>query len=156
MFGQDMVVNSIYVHQQSKHYIEKFPTDDDRLKEAERLVRVYAEANFVVTSRILCALPCLGLGTPVVFINRVNTIEADSCRMNGLLNLFNVVTCNKGKLSAEFATELPITAADAPANKDTWIPLAKGLETTCKEFVLKQENTPPVSPEFVLLVSCAA
>ena len=41
-----------------------------RLAMAERLLELYARARLVVTSRLHCALPCLALGTPVLFMTR--------------------------------------------------------------------------------------
>ena len=39
-----------------------------RLARAEALLKIYAAAKAVVTTRLHCALPCLALGTPVLFI----------------------------------------------------------------------------------------
>ena len=40
-----------------------------RFTEAYRLVEMYASAKLVITQRIHCALPCVAMGTPVIFIN---------------------------------------------------------------------------------------
>lgn len=40
----------------------------EKLNEAEVLLKKYSEASLVVTSRLHCALPCVALGTPVIFI----------------------------------------------------------------------------------------
>ena len=68
------------------------------MKEAEWLVRLYAKAKFVVTSRIHCALPCLGLGTPVLYVEDINQSVASSCRLGGLIELMNVAMWNRGCL----------------------------------------------------------
>ncbi|MEM9770191.1 MAG: polysaccharide pyruvyl transferase family protein [Cyanobacteria bacterium P01_D01_bin.73] len=47
----------------------------------------YARAKLVVTGRIHCALPCLALGTPVIFLTDTKTLESDT-RMGGLIDLF--------------------------------------------------------------------
>lgn len=39
---------------------------------AKYLIRKYAKAKLVVTSRIHCALPCLGIETPVIFVTSDN------------------------------------------------------------------------------------
>lgn len=39
-----------------------------RLAAAERLLDLYARAELVVTARLHCVLPCLALGTPVLFV----------------------------------------------------------------------------------------
>ncbi|MCW3846630.1 polysaccharide pyruvyl transferase family protein [Sphingomonas sp. LB-2] len=41
-----------------------------RLEKAAALLDLYARAKAVVTSRIHCALPCLALGTPVLFVTQ--------------------------------------------------------------------------------------
>ena len=43
--------------------------DKARFTEAYRLVEMYASAKLVITQRIHCALPCVAMGTPVIFIN---------------------------------------------------------------------------------------
>ena len=37
--------------------------------QAEELLSRYAKAQLVITSRLHCALPCLAMGTPVIFIH---------------------------------------------------------------------------------------
>ena len=41
---------------------------EDRLKQAERYLKIYQGARCVVTTRLHCALPCTGLGTPVLVL----------------------------------------------------------------------------------------
>ncbi len=140
LFGRDIVMNSEYIHQQSKVYKYSFPTDELRLKEAERLIKEYSKAGLVITSRIHCALPCLGLGTPVLFVNSTDRNEADSCRLKGLLELFHVINCTNGKLQPTFASEIPITVNNVPQNMETWKPLSEKLTEVCKHFVSKIEK----------------
>ena len=71
VFGRDIVMNSTYVCQENKYYAREFKTEEDRLKEAERLIRLYSKAKLVITTRIHCALPCLGMGTPVIYLDKV-------------------------------------------------------------------------------------
>jgi len=54
-------------------------SDEEKFKMAETLLNKYARAKLVITSRIHCALPCLALGTPVIFINGFDSF-VDSCR----------------------------------------------------------------------------
>lgn len=61
----EILRDAVYTtHQTDKQ--ESFPA---RLKKAEELLKIYAGARVVVTSRLHCALPCLAFGTPVIFIN---------------------------------------------------------------------------------------
>jgi hypothetical protein len=54
-----------------------------RMRKAEALLRLYAGAKCVVTSRLHCALPCLAVGTPVLLI----MLRADTYRFSGLSSL---------------------------------------------------------------------
>lgn len=135
VFGRDTVVNSTYITQQSEHYCIDFPTDEDRLKEAERLVKGYAKAKMVITSRIHCALPCLGIGTPVIYIDKQQDIQASKCRLNGLKDLFNVVRLDHGKLKPDFKSAIPITPNTCPVNKDTYKAYAEALDKRCTDFI---------------------
>ena len=40
-----------------------------RFTAAYQLIEMYASAKLVITQRIHCALPCVAMGTPVIFIN---------------------------------------------------------------------------------------
>jgi hypothetical protein len=48
---------------------------------ANTLLDVYARAKLVITTRLHCALPCLALGTPVVFLHER---YAEDRRFDGL------------------------------------------------------------------------
>lgn len=135
VFGRNLVMNSTYVTQESMYYKTHFKTDKERLAEAERLVKMYAMARLVITSRIHCALPCLGLETPVIYLEKGNDIEESKCRLGGLRELFNIIKVDDGTLTPQFNISLPITISNRPANKDTWRKLANELKRRCKEFV---------------------
>ena len=49
-------------------------TDAQKFAMAEDLLHKYAKAKLVITSRIHCALPCLALGTPVIFVNGFDSL----------------------------------------------------------------------------------
>jgi hypothetical protein len=66
-------------------------TEDELFHEAEKLIRIYASAELVITSRIHCALPCLSLGTPVLFLDSGFDDENEQSRLKGIKELFNVV-----------------------------------------------------------------
>lgn len=136
VFGRNLVMNSTYVTQENMYYKTHFKTDEERLAEAERLVKMYAKARLVITSRIHCALPCLGLETPVIYLEKGNDIEESRCRLGGLCELFNVVKVNNGVLTPQFDISLPITISNRPSNKDTWREFANELKRRCREFVI--------------------
>ena len=62
---------------------------------AYELIERYARAKLVITTRIHCALPCVALGTPVIFLNLKNLYNAnakhESPRVSGLTSLFHTV-----------------------------------------------------------------
>ena len=64
--------------------------DSDRVQErrdaAETLLKRYRAASLVITSRLHCALPCLALGTPVVFLHSSTTDP----RFRGLERLIRI------------------------------------------------------------------
>lgn len=135
IFSRKVVMESEYICQQSKYYKDNFSTEEERLHEAERLVKKYAKAKFVITSRIHCALPCLGLGTPVIYLEKQNDIEASKCRLNGLRDLFNIIKVDKNILLPDFPTNIPITTI--PKNKDDWKKFAEQLDNRCTNFIHK-------------------
>lgn len=58
---------------------------DERFQAAERLLETYRKAALVITTRIHCALPCLGMGIPVVLV----IPQYDHLRFDGLVDLLN-------------------------------------------------------------------
>lgn len=87
----------------SAHYIKhevlqsQFHYDnDEKMEYARNLIRKYAKAKLVVTSRIHCALPCLGVETPVIFVTSDNlehgaNRSGSNGRFGGLIELLNVM-----------------------------------------------------------------
>ena len=78
---------------------------------ARQLIRKYAHARYVVTSRIHCALPCLGVETPCVFITTEslhNNTLRDNSRFGGLIEMFNVAEWKDGIIKAHSKHEKTI------------------------------------------------
>ena len=115
--------------------MKDFKTDSDRLNEAERLVKLYAGASLIITSRLHCALPALGLDTPVIFVSNENDSSSSLCRFVGLKELMNVVSLRNGHLVPQFDTTLPVSMKNIPANKNSWRELANSLIERCRNFV---------------------
>lgn len=135
VFSRRILLDAEYITQQSDIY-NRFTTDEARLKEAERLVGCYARAKMVVTSRIHCALPCLGLETPVLFTNDKNQSEASSCRFGGLTELFNTLVWNGQSLEADFSLSPVIDDDNIPQNLPSWKKLSENLITSCKRIAI--------------------
>lgn len=62
---------------------------EEGFKLADDFLRRLANAKLVVTSRIHTALPCLAMGTPVIFVNGGFKNKIDNCRFDGLFDFFN-------------------------------------------------------------------
>lgn len=134
IFTKDLLRNSQYI----KHWFDSEVHDETkRFELAEQTLRKYAEARLVITSRIHCALPCLALGTPVIFLNYGLDFDISSCRLDGILELFNVINIDgKGNMEANF--ELPIGQIDREfiiSNPNRYKKLAASLKEKCSAFI---------------------
>lgn len=76
------------------HFLGCAPVSfEKRFDLAEQLLRRYANAKLVITSRLHAALPCLALGTPVLFVVE----NENDARFSGLSDLLNIVTVDRVK-----------------------------------------------------------
>jgi len=104
-----------------------------RLAKAERLLQIYAQARYVVTSRLHCALPCLALGTPVLLVPPQRSTK----RFSGLLPLTHNCTLNELHAgSAKFDLH------HLPENPSGFEPLRERLIETCTTFVANTDPSP--------------
>jgi hypothetical protein len=62
-----------------------------RFHDAEELIAKFSQAKVVITSRIHAALPCLALGTPVIFLDVGYTSKNQRNRFNGLTDKMLVI-----------------------------------------------------------------
>lgn len=69
-------------------------THIQRFKIAKNLLNNYAKAKLIITTRLHGALPCLGLNTPVIFINK----KYDYRRFPGLYEFLNTIGINYNKI----------------------------------------------------------
>ena len=134
VFDREMLVDAEYINQYNYGIQKEYPSQQDKLDYAESLVRKYSEAACVITSRIHCALPCLGLETPVVFVELKGDSDYSTDRFGGLINLFNIMTWNGLSLQNSL-TSFKINRARFPKNKEDWRLIADKLINTCKKFI---------------------
>ena len=66
-------------------------SNDQRFNDAEELISKYSQAKVVITSRIHAALPCLALGTPVIFLDAGYTSKKQRNRFDGLTDKMLVI-----------------------------------------------------------------
>lgn len=114
------------------HYDYEYPTNESRFQRAEELVRLYSNAQLVITSRIHCALPCLGLNTPVVFLQNDDDSIESTCRFDGLLNLLNIIHFRKNKVTNSIYS-LPINIKQVK-NSRAYSEYSNTLIMKCKKF----------------------
>ena len=130
MFSDDVLANAEYIQHEVP---DSFNSDEQKFEYSRSLLKKYSEAKYVVTSRIHCALPCLGMGTPVLYVENINQAESSYCRLNGLRELFNIINYDKGNLASEFI-KTKITSDSTFKNKEVYNELYKKLSTTVEEF----------------------
>lgn len=136
VISRDVMLKATYITH--FHKVEKYPDDPSRFALAKDLLYKYASAQYIITSRIHCALPCLGLGTPVIYVNNVDENDISQCRFGGLGDLFQlaVVSINKCKV---FSFPYPgvLKLDSILKNSDKYQILEKKLWETCSAFVHK-------------------
>lgn len=112
---------------------------------ARQALHNYGTAKLVVTSRIHCALPCLAMGTPVLFI--FNGLEDDAghlSRFKGTVDHLNILTTKSAtEVNKLFGLTMNVLHPEdidwnnPPANPESFRPLAEKLKATCREFINK-------------------
>jgi len=132
-FTDEILFEAEYINHQISD--KNFDSEIEKFEYAKGLLYKYSKASLVVTSRIHCALPCLGLETPVIYVEDKNQPEISYCRLNGLRELFNIMDYDKGKLLVNFPlTVKKINPKTLIKNKDLYITLKEDLIRRCKEF----------------------
>ncbi len=132
LFSDEVIRDAVYIsHIYSNTYIIGHTA---KFKLADSLLKKYASAKFVVTSRIHCALPCLAIGTPVLYVENVNQKKSSFCRLSGLTELLHVIKYNKEKLSCELIKKNKITQSFVFNNKLTHTLFVEKLVKTCEIF----------------------
>ncbi len=111
-------------------------TDEEKFEMAESLLKKYAKAKLVITSRIHCALPCLAMGTPVIFVNGFDSF-VDSCRFDGILDLFNRIDINSktGEFTSNFGLKGKIDESTNIKNLEKHHDLANALKDKVKSHL---------------------
>jgi hypothetical protein len=97
-----------------------------RMARAAALLDLYGAARAVVTTRLHCALPCLAMGTPVLFV----PLRTDLERQEPALELAH--HCTGAELRAGRVRWDP---EDPPPNPTAHRALAAALEARCRAFV---------------------
>lgn len=140
-FSLQTILGATYITHQEKHYLIDYKSDEERLNCALNLIRKYASAKMVITSRIHCALPCLGLGTSVIYLYDDKQDEVSTCRLNGLVQLFNTVHVKGDTFYSKDIKfgEIKINENNCPPNKRLWKEYSEALKLRCFKFIKGQE-----------------
>lgn len=133
IFSEKLLEKAEYVKQELPK--DKY-TEDEKFLIAEDLLKKYSTAKLVITSRIHCALPCLALGTPVIYLNGFEK-EFDACRMEGLSELFHTINVNRKtkEISSNFPISDLIDENINLVNKSDYLILANELKKKVSNFV---------------------
>lgn len=127
----------------SHQYCSAKLSTKEKFDVARRALKSYASAKCVVTSRIHCALPCLALGTPVLFV--YSGLDDDAIhlsRLNGTIDHLNILTTySKEEINKKFGKVMNVIHPDeidwnnVPANPTTFKSYSEKLKAKCYEFI---------------------
>lgn len=134
IFDKNLLKNATYItHRIHK---DKLPSEDERFNKAKDLIKNYAKAKFVVTTRIHCALPSIGLNTPVIYIDKINKSKSSAGRLDGLMQYFNVIQYEDGELNKpSFSNSEKISFKSKIKNNVNINSINSELISKCKIFV---------------------
>lgn len=125
VFSDELIDSAIRI--QHRHPAREYPTEESRFELADQYLRLYQNAKLVVTSRLHTALPCLAMGTPVIFVDGwVRTKER--IRFEGVREMLNMVEFHGNDVHSNFDL-------DHLRNPDHHRQYVGELEKRCREFV---------------------
>ncbi|MFN8339049.1 MAG: polysaccharide pyruvyl transferase family protein [Saprospiraceae bacterium] len=111
---------------------------DRRFQKADNFLKRYSTAKVVFTSKIHCALPCLAIGTPVIFIKGQDlNNEIDECRFSEILNLLNVVSIDvDNNITCNYSSKFcKLNLTNFPLNKQINKNLVEDLISNIESFI---------------------
>ena len=116
------------VHQEEEGLVNPEASWKERFANVEKLLTMYQNAKAVVTTRLHCAMPCLGLGTPVLFLYQSGIPEQD--RFDGL----NVLVHHASETDF-LAGKTDFDLANPGSNPDTYLAYRQKLIERVQQFV---------------------
>lgn len=140
MFDDDTLINAEYISHMVP--VENDMRQEDWLVIAENFVKKYSKAKYVVTSRIHCALPCLGLETPVIFVlNKIMNAKFNAPgRFGGLIDLFRLASYTGNNVIPVddcFDKSSKFSENTVFSNKSNWKFYRDKLINQVRDFMLK-------------------
>ncbi len=139
LFPKNIRKQAVYV----THNVAVGLSDIEYFEQAKQLLHLYSTAKLVVTSRIHCALPCLALGTPVLFVpDGISSKISEYSRLIGIIEHLNILTLlPQKKLRNKLGDEVRIfTPRDIDwnspnENPDSYKIYSDQLKKICYSFV---------------------
>ncbi len=124
---------------------DKYPSEDKMMDLSRMLIRRYASAKLVITSRIHCALPCIAVETPVIYVDNdasESISHRSPGRLDGLKELFNLILLNENGMSFNEKLQEQVTSNKIDIdmkikNSEDYKEYATKLEKCVREFVKK-------------------
>lgn len=132
VISDEVFVEAIYREQE---IADTFTSEDEKFRYAESLLKQYSKARYVVTSRIHCALPCLAMQTPVVFVTNELLSSVHNCRLNGLEQLFYTIRINKQGIKINIPGITKLRLSSTFKNKTDYLSLAEKITKICRTFI---------------------
>lgn len=142
VFEKEILENAEYI----KHVLieSTLGNEEAKFEYAGNLLSKYADSRLVVTSRIHAALPCIAIGTPVIFIiaddlkpNGKGVVPYAKGRFDGLLEWFHVMENINFKLKPilGFKLDKKIGLNHSIRNKQNHLKIAEELDRNCTSFI---------------------
>lgn len=136
IFPESILESATYIRHEIP--LAYFKDEESRFQHARELLARYARARLVITSRIHCALPCLALGTPVIYIHDAYANKKNQMRVGKLLELFHLITISKNTFKSD-DINLKALKNDFESfsirNKTAYKEYAEKLKEVCNQFM---------------------
>lgn len=138
-FPKEILEKAIQYEQDQDVFLKR----EGLFQKADEVLKSYAQAKCVATSRIHCAIPCIGMGTPVLFLlDGVDNPDRDLSRFDGILDHINLLTRKSpDEIEKIFGKKMntihpeEVDWENPPQNPNTHIALSEKLAQTCEAFI---------------------
>lgn len=139
-FSDSILFNANYV----TAIIDNYLSNEEKFEKADEMLKQYARAKFVLTSRLHVAFPCIAVGTKNIFVMpSTETEEKDvkrySGRLKGLEDTVNIMEYRDCHLkNINFDLTPVVSESNLPSNKDGYRKYYDLLTEKIEKF-LKEE-----------------
>ena len=136
-FSDEILLNAVY----KTVIVDNDLSNEEKFEIADRMLKDYANAKFVITSRLHVAFPCIAMSTKNVFIipqekNEEKGINRYRGRLNGLEDTVIVLELKDGKIiNTKGSVPQMITPQNIPDNQNGYIKYRDSLIKKVTDFV---------------------